>query len=83
MNILLSILRLFGSLFLGILLYLGITVIVLGSVFVWREALLFFFNIDLYEIMKKWLPKSKQKVKKNVILNEESDTEWLKNRGRY
>ena len=83
MDIVLNVLRVLLSLFMGLFLHLGITGLILGSTFVIREALLFFFNIDIYEIMKKWIPKPKNKTKKNVILNEESDTEWLKNRGRY
>lgn len=83
MDILLNTFRLLFSLFMGIVLYLCITILILGTTFVIREALLFFFGVDIYETMKKWMPKPKPKVKKNVVLNEDSDIEWLKNRGRY
>ena len=79
------VLSLLGSLFLGILLYLGITILVIGSTFVVREALLFFFGIDLYEVMRSWSSKLKLKPKKKKQEQQltDSDEEWLKNRGRY
>ena len=83
MDIVLKALRVLASLFMGILLYLGITGLILGSTFVIREALLFFFGVDIYEIMKKWAPKAKSKPKKKQEPLTESDELWLKNRGRY
>ena len=83
MDIVLNVLRVLLSLFMGLFLHLGITGLILGSTFVIREALLFFFGIDLYEIMKKWVPKAKSKPKKKHEPLTESDEEWLKNRGRY
>lgn len=84
MDIVLNVLRILSLLFMGILLYLGITGLILGSTFVIREALLFFFGIDIYEKMKKWVSKIKlnPKNKQEQPLTE-SDEEWLKNRGRY
>ena len=69
------------NLFLGFLLYLAITVLILGTIFVIRTALMLFFGFDLYEWLKNLVPK-KKKTKKRVILNEDSDKEWLKSRGR-
>ena len=83
LNIALNIFKVLVFLFFGLMLYLAITMLLIGVVFVIREALLFYCGVDLYEKMKNILPKPKQKIKKKVVLNEESDKEWLKNRGRY
>ena len=69
------------NLFLGFLLYLAITVLIIGTIFVIRTALMLFFGFDLYEWLKNLVSK-KKKTKKKVILNEDSDKEWLESRGR-
>ena len=83
LDIVLNIFKILVFLFAGLAFYLAITFILIGVVFVLRETLLFYCGFDLYEWMKTWLPKPKKKVKKNVVLNEDTDKEWLKNRGRY
>ena len=65
----------------GIILYVAITIVLIGAVFVIREALLTFTGFDLYEWLKNIAPRQK-KVKKKVVLNESTDDAWLKDRGR-
>ena len=78
------VLRLFAGIFLGLLLYLGVTILVLGTIMVIREGLLFAFKFDLYEYLKNLVEQIKVKsIKVETKLLEESDEEWLKNRGRY
>ena len=83
LNIALNIFKVLVFLFFGLLLYLAVTILLIGIVFVIRETLLFYCGVDLYEKMKSWLPRQKKTTRKHVVLNEDSDIEWLKNRGRY
>ena len=83
LDILLNIFKVLVFLFFGLALYLAVTMLLIGIVFVLRESLLFYCGFDLYEKMKNLLPKPKKTTKKHVVLNEDTDKEWLKNRGRY
>ena len=78
------VLKLLGGLFLGLLLYFGVTTLVLGTTMVMRETMLSWFKFDLYEGLKKLAEKLKvEPVKIENKSLEESDEEWLKNRGKY
>lgn len=83
MNILLTILRILGALFLGLMMYLAVTALVLGTTMVIRESMLYAFKFDLYEGLKALAAKCKPEKKERQVLNEATDEEWLKNRGRY
>lgn len=83
MNTLLTILRILGAVFLGLAMYLAITILVLGTTMVLREGMLIAFKFDLYEGLKTLVAKCKPKKKERQVLNEATDEEWLKNRGRY
>ena len=74
-----DLLRYLCLLLFGIFLHLAVTLAEVGSVFVVRAAILFFFNFDIVDFAKKLKPKKEIK-KTKQILNE--DKEWLKTRGR-
>ena len=76
-------LRILGALFLGLMMYLAVTVLVLGTTMVIRESMLAAFKFDLYEGLKALAAKCKPEKKERQVLNEATDEEWLKNRGRY
>ena len=73
-----DILRFLGLLLFGIVLHLAVTVAEIGSVFVVRAAIIFFFNFDIMDYIKKLEKEQKKKTKQ--VLNE--DKEWLNTRGR-
>lgn len=75
-----SILRFLGMVLLGIILHVAIDLVLIGSVFVLRSAIIFYYNFDFMAWLKKFEDKEPKKTKK--VLNED-DKEWLKNRGRY
>lgn len=71
-----------GLLLFSMVLYVSITLFILGSTFVFREFMKFYFNIDIINYMPE-IKIERSKKKKKTILNEANDEEWLKTRGKY
>ena len=73
-----ELIRFLGSVFFGVLLNLAITLLCIGSTFLVRAAVIYFFNFDFMSFIDKVKDKD---TSKHQILNE--DEEWLKSRGKY
>ncbi len=75
-----GVLRFMGIVLFGIILHVAIDLILIGTVFVLRSAIIFYYNFDIMSWFKKFENKDLKKSKK--ILNEDGN-EWLKTRGKY